>query len=93
MQTTKSNQHAPDKLLHNVLLLVAIIIAPVILILQQGIVPIFKKLSNDGNPSIFLALHLPEQWQWYGIVGMIMLGLVILALAVKGYRRAASKKV
>lgn len=84
-----AKRHTPTKTpQQNILLLVGVTIGPVILILQQGIVPIFKKLSHDGNASIFLALHLPKSWQWLGITGIILVGLYILSLAIKTYNRA-----
>jgi hypothetical protein len=75
----------------SLLLLTAIIIGPVILTLQQGIVPIFKKIAHDNNASIFLVLHLSKSWQWPGIVAMVVLGLLLMLLAVRRYTHAVAK--
>lgn len=50
----------------------------------QGVVPLIIKLSGGTFRSWFLALYLPEVLQWIGIACMITIGLVMLAVAVRG---------
>ncbi|MEO3807601.1 hypothetical protein ABGB17_01215 [Sphaerisporangium sp. B11E5] len=48
----------------------------------QGVVPAIFKVNGGGARSWFLALYLPEPWQWPTIVFMIALGVAIYATAV-----------
>ncbi|WP_410641663.1 hypothetical protein [Amycolatopsis sp. lyj-346] len=51
-------------------------------IFPQGLIPAFLKLSDDDAPhSWFLALYLPEAWQWPVIALMIVVGVAILSVA------------
>jgi hypothetical protein len=55
----------------------------------QGVAPLIMKLVGAPARSWFLALYLPDPYQWPTIAAMIMLGLSMLATAsrVKGARR------
>jgi ABC-2 type transport system permease protein len=53
----------------------------------QGIVPLVFKLIGTSARSWFLALYLPPVWQWPVIIGMIALGLVMIATALAIQRR------
>lgn len=66
-------------------------IAP-ILIIPQGIVPAIFKLANSGGTSWFLALYLPEIWQWPAIISTTTLGILLLWTAVSIYRRESSNQ-
>jgi ABC-2 type transport system permease protein len=46
-----------------------------IALVPQGIVPLIIKLSGGHQRVWFLALYLPEVWQWPTIVLMILIGL------------------
>ena len=46
-----------------------------IALFPQGIVPLIDKLSGGHVRSWFLALYLPEVWQWPTIMLMILIGL------------------
>ncbi|MEU0521695.1 sensor histidine kinase [Streptosporangium sp. NPDC006007] len=48
----------------------------------QGLVPMVLKLTGQDVRSWFLALHLPEPWQWPMIVFNIALGLTMYGLAI-----------
>ncbi|GII80404.1 hypothetical protein Sru01_53860 [Sphaerisporangium rufum] len=48
----------------------------------QGLVPIVLKIAGVDERSWFLALYLPEPWQWPTLLGMIALGAGMLAFAV-----------
>jgi ABC-2 type transport system permease protein len=48
-------------------------------LVPQGIVPMVMKLSGNRVPSWFLALYLPEPYQWPTIFAMIALGSGLLA--------------
>lgn len=65
-------------------------IAP-ILIIPQGIVPAIFKLIGSDQTSWFLALYLPEVWQWPVIIFMVVFGILLLWTAFSVYRRASSK--
>ncbi|MFC4114441.1 hypothetical protein [Nonomuraea zeae] len=41
----------------------------------QGLVPLGIKLSGSADRVWFLALYMPEPWQWPVIAGMILIGL------------------
>ncbi|MFB4276290.1 sensor histidine kinase [Nonomuraea sp. MTCD27] len=47
----------------------------------QGIVPAIFKIIGFDEKSWFLALHLPEVWQWPVILGMISLGVIMYVMA------------
>ncbi|MDX2776144.1 hypothetical protein PV379_02090 [Streptomyces caniscabiei] len=64
-------------------------IAP-LLIIPQGIVPAIFKLANSGGTSWFLALYLPEIWQWPAIISTTILGILLLWTAFSIYRRESS---
>ena len=49
----------------------------------QGIAPLILKLAGTPVRSWFLALYLPNPYQWPMIAAMITLGLVMLATAVR----------
>ncbi|GLX01066.1 hypothetical protein Misp02_51520 [Microtetraspora sp. NBRC 16547] len=51
-------------------------------LIPQGIVTMVMKLAGAPNRSWFLALYLPEPFQWPVIIGMICLGGAMLATAV-----------
>lgn len=65
-------------------------IAP-ILLFPQGIVPAIFKLTGTDAKAWFLALYLPEAWQWTTIALMILAGLGLGWWAFSIYRRAAAK--
>ena len=46
-------------------------------LVPQGIVPLVMKLSGNRVPSWFLALYLPEPYQWPTIFAMIAIGLTL----------------
>lgn len=48
----------------------------------QGLVPMVMKILGIGDPSWFLALHLPPVWQWPTIIFMIALGLLMYGYAI-----------
>ncbi|SEG88742.1 ABC-2 type transport system permease protein [Thermomonospora echinospora] len=48
----------------------------------QGLVPMAFKIIGVRDPVWFLALHLPEVWQWPTIAFMIALGLLLYGYAV-----------
>ncbi|MGI5162580.1 sensor histidine kinase [Microbispora sp. CA-102843] len=48
----------------------------------QGLVAMVMKLVGATEKSWFLALHMPEPFQWPVIVGMILLGGGLLAVAI-----------
>lgn len=66
------------------------IFGPVIAI-QQGVVPIAKKLSSDNDPGIFLALYLPESIQYYVSAIIILLGAVIAGYFMRIFMAARKK--
>ncbi|TMS00421.1 sensor histidine kinase [Nonomuraea basaltis] len=49
----------------------------------QGFVAAIFKLIDFDEKAWFLALHLPEVWQWPVIIGMIALGLTMHAMAIR----------
>ncbi|MGP3920662.1 sensor histidine kinase [Nonomuraea sp. 10N515B] len=49
----------------------------------QGFVPAIFKIIDFDEKSWFLALHLPEVWQWPTIIGMIALGLSMHVMAIR----------
>jgi ABC-2 type transport system permease protein len=53
----------------------------------QGLVPLVVKLIGTPIRSWFLALYLPSIWQWPVIIGMIALGLAMVATAYRIQRR------
>ena len=65
-------------------------IAP-ILIIPQGIVAAIFKLVGSDQTSWFLALYLPDVWQWPVIILMIILGALLLWTAFDMYRRSVAK--
>jgi hypothetical protein len=50
---------------------------------QQGIAAMVMKLSGASNTSWFLALRAPDALQWPAIAGMVAVGLLTLAAAVR----------
>ncbi|MFI6604757.1 sensor histidine kinase [Nonomuraea sp. NPDC050536] len=48
----------------------------------QGLVTGAMKLIHLDEKSWFLALYLPEPWQWPTIIGMILLGMTMYTLAI-----------
>jgi ABC-2 type transport system permease protein len=59
----------------------------IIALVPQGIVPAVFKISGTDAKAWFLALYVPEPWQWVVIAGMVLLGLTLLATAFIVYRR------
>ena len=57
-----------------------------IALFPQGIVPLGIKLSGAGERIWFLALYLPDVWQWLVIGIMILLGLLLYRLSYRIYR-------
>jgi hypothetical protein len=53
-------------------------------LVTQGLVPLIIKLSGGTARSWFLALYLPAGLQWPVIALMLIAGLVMLAVAVRG---------
>ncbi|MGD9894344.1 MAG: hypothetical protein AB7R89_10680 [Dehalococcoidia bacterium] len=53
----------------------------------QGLVPLIVKLIGTPIHSWFLALYLPSVWQWPVIIGMIALGLAMVAIPIAIQRR------
>jgi ABC-2 type transport system permease protein len=51
----------------------------------QAIVPAVMKLSGDVARVWFLALYMPDPWQWPTIAFMAVLGIGALALAARAY--------
>ncbi|WP_188189060.1 sensor histidine kinase [Nonomuraea sp. SYSU D8015] len=49
----------------------------------QGFVPAIFKIFGIDEKTWFLALHLPEVWQWPVIIGMISLGLTMHVMAIR----------
>jgi hypothetical protein len=49
----------------------------------QGIAPLIMKLAGTPNRSWFLALYLPNPYQWPMITVMITIGLIMLGTAVR----------
>jgi hypothetical protein len=49
----------------------------------QGFVPAIFKIIGFDEKTWFLALHLPEVWQWPTIIGMIALGLTMHTMAIR----------
>ncbi|TMR18617.1 sensor histidine kinase [Nonomuraea turkmeniaca] len=49
----------------------------------QGFVPAIFKIIGFDEKSWFLALHLPEVWQWPTIIGMIAVGLIMHTMAIR----------
>ncbi|MCT9934724.1 sensor histidine kinase [Planotetraspora sp. A-T 1434] len=50
-------------------------------LIPQGFVTMGFKLAGASEKAWFLALYLPEPWQWPVIVGMIALGATMLTVA------------
>jgi hypothetical protein len=61
-----------------------------IALFPQGIVPLAIKLSQGDERVWFLALYLPEPWQWPTVALMIALGLASYWVAFRIYRRQRS---
>ena len=51
----------------------------------QGIVPLAFKLFGESERAWFLALYLPEPWQWLVIALMICCGLLAVGYAAIVY--------
>ncbi|MFB4269511.1 sensor histidine kinase [Nonomuraea sp. GTA35] len=49
----------------------------------QGIVAGIFKVFGIEEKTWFLALHLPEHWQWPTITGMILLGVLMHVMAIR----------
>lgn len=62
-----------------------------IALFPQGLVPLGIKLSGGGDPVWFLALYLPDAWQWPAIAAMVLLGLVTYGLVARTYLRRKSE--
>jgi hypothetical protein len=56
-----------------------------IMLIPQGLVPLFIKLSGSSSRGWFLALYLPTAWQWPVIILMLLLGSTILEAMVLLY--------
>ncbi len=54
-----------------------------LLTFPQGIVAAGLKLSGSASRSWFLALYLPQPWQWVACILMITAGLMILSLVAR----------
>jgi ABC-2 type transport system permease protein len=66
-------------------------IAGIIALIPQGLVPLGIKIDGSDSKVWFLALHLPEAWQWPMIVFMVLLGLTLLGLTVRTWMRARQR--
>ncbi|WP_229070438.1 hypothetical protein [Actinoplanes sp. DH11] len=51
-------------------------------LVAQGLVPMILKLAGSGITSWFLALHMPQAYQWWVIGGMMLLGLVLIGIGL-----------
>jgi hypothetical protein len=71
-------------------LLWAGVIVGCIALFPQALVPTLMKLSGDVERVWFLALYMPEPWQWPTIAFMFVLGGLALALAWRLYADARS---
>jgi ABC-2 type transport system permease protein len=60
----------------------------VLALAPQALAPTVMKLTGNVAQSWFLALHVPEPWQWPVIVGMVVLGAALLWAAWAIYQRA-----
>jgi hypothetical protein len=49
----------------------------------QGIAPLIMKLAGTPSRSWFLALYLPDPYQWPALVAMITLGLIMFGTAAR----------
>ena len=56
-----------------------------ILLVPQAIVPAAMKLTDNVEPSWFLALHVSEAWQWPIIALMFALGSGVIGSAAYVY--------
>jgi hypothetical protein len=54
----------------------------------QALVPIGIKLDGSDSKVWFLALHLPDAWQWPVIAAMLVLGVGLYVAAARTYLRA-----
>ncbi|MER5324512.1 hypothetical protein [Streptosporangium roseum] len=57
----------------------------------QGLAPMVFKILGVRDPVWFLALHLPEAWQWPTIAFMIALGLLMYGYAIMMPLRLSSQ--
>jgi hypothetical protein len=60
----------------------------IIALLAQAGVPTVNKIIGSGERSWFLAMYVPEAWQWPVILAMAALGGALLALAYVLHRAA-----
>lgn len=60
----------------------------ILALVPQAVVPTVMKLTGNVVPVWFLALHLPEPWQWPAIAAMVLLGAALLWAAWALYQRA-----
>jgi hypothetical protein len=51
-------------------------------LIPQGLVPAVMKLTETPTRSWFLALYLPDAWQWPLIAAMLALGLAMLRVGL-----------
>ncbi|MFI6802909.1 hypothetical protein [Streptosporangium canum] len=67
----------------------------VLALFPQGLAPLGIKLSGSTDRVWFLALYLPDPWQWPVIAGMILIGLAgfggMLAVYLAESRKATEK--
>jgi ABC-2 type transport system permease protein len=54
----------------------------------QALVPIGIKLDGSDSKVWFLALYLPDAWQWPVIAAMLVLGVGLYVAAARTYLRA-----
>jgi ABC-2 type transport system permease protein len=57
--------------------------AGVIALFPQGVMPIIFKLTEAESKAWFLALYLPDAWQWPAAALMVAIGLVCLAFTMR----------
>jgi ABC-2 type transport system permease protein len=60
-------------------------------VFPQGLAPLGIKLSGSRAKVWFLALHVPEPWQWPVIAVMILIGLAGFRGAYLLYRNEKSR--
>jgi ABC-2 type transport system permease protein len=62
-----------------------------IALFPRGLVPLAIKLTGGDTKVWFLALYLPDAWQWPTIGLMILTGSVLYRVAFRIYRDAAAR--
>ncbi|GAA5772298.1 hypothetical protein Aros01_08847 [Streptosporangium roseum] len=69
--------------------------AGILALFPQGLAPLGVKLSGSADRVWFLALYMPDPWQWPVIAGMILIGLAsfggMLAVYLAESRKAKEK--